>query len=99
MASLGFEFSNTTNGGANEQSITTLTATAGDVVRVRFEERGGPIGLFLHITGNGKETKEPIDGSTSWVSGALLTGDIVKLSCQLNGNQFSSAKGILEVGQ
>lgn len=84
--------------GDPQQESPTITAISGEFARVRFEERKGDVGVRLKIVGNGITTYEPIYDSVSWVSGALMGGDVVSLVSDMNGSAFSQVKGVLEIG-
>jgi hypothetical protein len=91
--SITFDFRSTNLG---PYQTAEVTVSAGDFARVRFDRRTGQTEVFLHITANGKETLEPITDYSSWASGGLMSGDVVKLSAKLNGS--AQVTGILEVG-
>lgn len=92
MVSTTFNFT-----GATRQETAVLTATSGDFIRIRFQKKEGPYAI-LSITNNGVETFENIVAKKSWVSGALMTGDLIKLIIP-DGYDGTVYQGIIEVGQ
>lgn len=80
--------------GTNDDNTSpSITVSAGESVRVRFEAKAPSASAFLLITGNGTTTLVPITDDHAWISNGLFDGDEVSIS--VAGGR---CKGILETG-
>lgn len=75
-----------------------ITALAGEFARVRFKSRPSNISVKLHITNDGFGTIEEIIGAEAYATGALRSGDEVKVSATNLQNVDAGVDLILEIG-
>lgn len=94
MASTTFTFDSGTGGATQESSA--VSVGVGESVRVRFSAPvTGKMTAFLEVTANATESLIPIEDNYAWVTGAVASGDSVKVVVKLNGSRGACA-GILE---
>lgn len=83
--------------GLGAKDSATITALAGEKVRIRFSSITGTPDLQLVVTANAVTSYYPIDDRTAWVTDAILAADAVGVR-MVGRSATEAAVGIIESG-